>query len=198
MGVPTAIEEICFGFKPRTVTGLPRHVGSAATWGHRDRICVTRRRREVDSSLRSLPRSSRSGPVALNGLKCRALVARPCKSDIVGIHEKDPAKARAVLTKDIFFGMNILTLVGFVVMGLTLTINRTGQGRQAWSIGIMAAGTALVFLGLYAGGGRDRVGICAPRPRITGRIPYQNVLDDVGPIGVSVGHATSHSAVETS
>ena len=43
-----------------------------------------------------------------------------------------------MLTKDIFFGMNILTLVGFVVMGLTLTINRTGQGRKARSIGLMA------------------------------------------------------------
>jgi len=48
--------------------------------------------------------------------------------------------------------MNILTLVGFVVMGLTLTLNRMGQSGKALSIGLMAAGTALVFLGLYAGG----------------------------------------------
>ena len=34
--------------------------------------------------------------------------------------------AKAVLTKDILFGMNILTLAGFVVMGLTLTLNRMG------------------------------------------------------------------------
>jgi len=60
--------------------------------------------------------------------------------------------ARAVLTKDILFGMNILTLAGFVVMGLTLTLNRMGQAGKALSIGLMAAGTALVFLGLYAGG----------------------------------------------
>jgi len=57
-----------------------------------------------------------------------------------------------MLTKDILFGMNILTLVGFVVMGLTLTLNRTGQTGKALSIGLMCAGTALVFFGLYAGG----------------------------------------------
>jgi len=57
-----------------------------------------------------------------------------------------------VLTKDLFFGMNILTLAGFVVMGLTLTLNRMGQAGKALSIGLMAAGTGLVFLGLYAGG----------------------------------------------
>jgi hypothetical protein len=48
--------------------------------------------------------------------------------------------------------MNILTLAGFVVMGITLTLNRSGQAGRALSIALMAAGTALVFLGLYAGG----------------------------------------------
>jgi hypothetical protein len=57
-----------------------------------------------------------------------------------------------VLTKDILFGMNILTLAGFVVMGITLTLNRMGQAGKALSIGLMAAGTALVFFGLYAAG----------------------------------------------
>ncbi len=57
-----------------------------------------------------------------------------------------------MLTRDILFGMNLLTLTGFVVMGLTLTLNRMGQAGRALSIGLMAAGTALVFLGLYAGG----------------------------------------------
>ena len=32
-----------------------------------------------------------------------------------------------MLTNDIQFGMNILTLAGFVVMGITLTLNRMGQ-----------------------------------------------------------------------
>ena len=56
-----------------------------------------------------------------------------------------------MLTHEILFGMNILTLAGFVVMGLTLTLNRMKQTGKAFSIGLMAAGTALVFLGLYAG-----------------------------------------------
>ena len=57
-----------------------------------------------------------------------------------------------MLIKDILFGMNILTLAGFVVMGLTLTLNRVGQAGKGLSIGLMTAGTALVFIGLYAGG----------------------------------------------
>jgi hypothetical protein len=57
-----------------------------------------------------------------------------------------------MLTKDILFGMNILTLAGFVVMGITLTLNRMGQAGKALRIGLMTAGTALVFAGLYVGG----------------------------------------------
>lgn len=58
-----------------------------------------------------------------------------------------------MLTQQILFGMNILTLAGFVMMGLTLTLNRMGQAGKALSIGLMAAGTVLVFAGLYLGGG---------------------------------------------
>ena len=36
-------------------------------------------------------------------------------------------------------------------MRLTLTRNRMGQARKPLSVGRMVAGTALVFLGLYAG-----------------------------------------------
>ena len=54
-----------------------------------------------------------------------------------------------MLTRDILFGM---ALAGFIVMGLTLRLNRMGQAAKAWSIGLMTAGTARVFLGLYAGG----------------------------------------------
>jgi hypothetical protein len=57
-----------------------------------------------------------------------------------------------MLTKDILFGMNIPTLAGFVLMGLTLTLNRMGQAGKALSIGLMGAGTALIFVGLYARG----------------------------------------------
>jgi hypothetical protein len=45
--------------------------------------------------------------------------------------------------------MNILTLARFVVMGLTLALNRMGQAGKLLSIGLMGAGTALVFVGLY-------------------------------------------------
>ena len=55
-----------------------------------------------------------------------------------------------MLTKDILFGMNILTLAGFVVMGLSLTLHRTGNTGVPLSIGLMCAGTALVFFGLFA------------------------------------------------
>jgi hypothetical protein len=58
-----------------------------------------------------------------------------------------------LLTHEILFGMNILTLAGFVIIGLTLTLNRTGQAGKVLSIGLMAAGTVLVFAGLYLGGG---------------------------------------------
>ena len=57
-------------------------------------------------------------------------MARSCKRDNVGTRGKDPTATdegvMSVLTKDILFGMNILTLAGFVVMGLTLTLNRMG------------------------------------------------------------------------
>ena len=58
-----------------------------------------------------------------------------------------------MLTTDIISGFNILSLAGFVIMGLTLALNRTGRAGKALSIGLMSAGTVLVFFGLYAGGG---------------------------------------------
>jgi hypothetical protein len=45
-----------------------------------------------------------------------------------------------VLTKDILFGMNILTLAGFLVMGLSLTLHRTGRVGAPLSIGLMSRG----------------------------------------------------------
>jgi len=55
-----------------------------------------------------------------------------------------------VLTKDILFGMNVLTLVGFLVMGISLTLHRTVNAGAPLSIGLMGIGTALVFFGLFA------------------------------------------------
>ena len=56
--------------------------------------------------------------------------------------------------KEIIAGFNLLSLAGFVIMGLTLALNRSGRSGKAFSIGLMSAGTVLVFLGLYAGGAR--------------------------------------------
>ena len=56
-----------------------------------------------------------------------------------------------MLTKDILFGMNILSLAGFLVMGPSLTLHRTGNAGVPLSIGLMCAGTALVFYGLFVG-----------------------------------------------
>ncbi len=58
-----------------------------------------------------------------------------------------------MLTQEIISGFNLLSLAGFLIMGLTLALNRTGRAGKALSIGLMGAGTALVFFGLYAGGG---------------------------------------------
>jgi hypothetical protein len=71
-----------------------------------------------------------------------------------------------VLTKDILFGMNIVTLAGFVVMGLTLTLNRMGQARTPLSVGLMVVGTALVFLGCTQALGRGRLRTTRGRCRI--------------------------------
>jgi hypothetical protein len=55
-----------------------------------------------------------------------------------------------MLTKEIFFGLNILSLAGFLVMGLSLSLNRMGQIGAPLSFGLMGFGTALVLFGLYA------------------------------------------------
>jgi hypothetical protein len=55
-----------------------------------------------------------------------------------------------MLTKDILFGLNILSLAGFVVMGLSLSLNRMGQIGAPLSFGLMGVGTVLVLFGLYA------------------------------------------------
>jgi hypothetical protein len=80
--------------------------------------------------------------------------APPYTSDKVWLAQQAPKiVVRAMFTKDILFGMNILTLAGFVVMGLSLTLHRMAAAGRPLAIGLMCAGTALVFLGLYAGGG---------------------------------------------
>jgi hypothetical protein len=54
------------------------------------------------------------------------------------------------LLKANILGFNILSLVGFVVMGFGLTLRRMGQAGTPLCLGLMSAGTVLVVLGLYA------------------------------------------------
>jgi hypothetical protein len=56
---------------------------------------------------------------------------------------------RAMLTKDLLFGMNIVSLAGFVVMFLALNLTRRPGVAKIWSIALMGAGTALLLAGLY-------------------------------------------------
>jgi hypothetical protein len=56
---------------------------------------------------------------------------------------------QGMFTREILYGMNILTLAGFALMGIGLTLNRQQKVRTPVAFALMGAGTALVFLGLY-------------------------------------------------
>jgi hypothetical protein len=58
----------------------------------------------------------------------------------------------AMLSKDIIYGMNLLTLVGLFLTGFGLTLRRMGRVGLALCLGVMGIGTALVLVGLYASG----------------------------------------------
>ena len=54
-----------------------------------------------------------------------------------------------MLTKAVLFGLNVLTLAGFAMMGIGLTLNRQKRVRVPIAFALMGAGTALVFLGIH-------------------------------------------------
>jgi hypothetical protein len=54
-----------------------------------------------------------------------------------------------MLTTNIISGFNILSLAGFVIMGITLVPSRSGRAGKAVSIGLMSAGMVLVFFGRH-------------------------------------------------
>jgi len=54
-----------------------------------------------------------------------------------------------MLTREFLFGMNIVSLAGFALMGMVLALQRRGQVRFPVAVTLMGAGTALLFLGLY-------------------------------------------------
>jgi hypothetical protein len=53
------------------------------------------------------------------------------------------------VSKDILLGMNMVTLAGFAVMAIAINLSRTRTVRAPFGVAMMAAGTALVFFGLY-------------------------------------------------
>ena len=57
-----------------------------------------------------------------------------------------------VLTKNVLFGMNIVSLAGFAAMGISLTLRRMANAGAGLCFGLMSLGTALVFAGFYVGG----------------------------------------------
>ena len=54
-----------------------------------------------------------------------------------------------MLTKEVLLGLNSLTLAGFLLMGVGLTLTRQRVIRTPLAFAMMTAGTALVFVGLY-------------------------------------------------
>lgn len=56
-----------------------------------------------------------------------------------------------MLTREILYGMNILTLAGFLLMGIGLTLNRQQKVGIPITLALMGVGTVLVFGGLYVG-----------------------------------------------
>jgi hypothetical protein len=54
-----------------------------------------------------------------------------------------------LFTRDIFHGLNLLVVLGFVAMGIGLNQSRQGRTRAPIAFTLMAIGTVLVFAGLY-------------------------------------------------
>jgi hypothetical protein len=53
------------------------------------------------------------------------------------------------LTREVLFGFNLMTLIGFVLMGIGINQSRQGRSRAPIAFTLMGVGTALVFLGFY-------------------------------------------------
>ncbi|HTV90729.1 MAG TPA: hypothetical protein VME41_17075 [Stellaceae bacterium] len=54
-----------------------------------------------------------------------------------------------MLTKPLTFGLNLISLGGFLLMGLTLTLSRQRRIGAGTAAVLMGVGTALLFGGLY-------------------------------------------------
>jgi hypothetical protein len=57
-----------------------------------------------------------------------------------------------MLTKEILFGMNVLTVAGLLMTGFGLTLRRMSRAGLPLCVGFMGVGTVLVLFGLYVSG----------------------------------------------
>jgi hypothetical protein len=55
----------------------------------------------------------------------------------------------AIFTDGVLFGINLLTLAGFALMGISLALNRQQRIRAPTAFALMGAGTGLLLLGFY-------------------------------------------------
>jgi hypothetical protein len=58
-------------------------------------------------------------------------------------------KVTAMFTDSVFFGVNLLTLAGLALMGISLALNRQQRIRAPTAFALMGTGTGLLLLGLY-------------------------------------------------
>jgi hypothetical protein len=56
-----------------------------------------------------------------------------------------------LLSQNILHGLNLLTIIGFVSMGVGLNQSRQGRARAPVAFALMGLGTGLVVLGMYFG-----------------------------------------------
>lgn len=56
---------------------------------------------------------------------------------------------KELFTHDVFRGLNLLVVLGFVAMGIGLNQSRQGRARIPVAFALMGLGTILVFAGLY-------------------------------------------------
>jgi hypothetical protein len=60
----------------------------------------------------------------------------------------DSSALLSMLTREVLFGMNVLTLAGFVFMATGLNLSRTKRIRPPIAFALMGVGTVLVFAGV--------------------------------------------------
>ncbi|HUI34359.1 MAG TPA: hypothetical protein VLX67_02395 [Stellaceae bacterium] len=57
----------------------------------------------------------------------------------------------ALLAQNILRGLNLLTIIGFVLMGIGLSQSRRGRTRVPAAFTLMTVGTICVIAGMYFG-----------------------------------------------